>query len=657
MPAAEDTASAAAPVLPAVSPSRTEPADWFWLPSWRRSLPLDVQAARTAGPTGRWLVFRDGSLACDALIEELSQRGATVISVLAGDDYRQFSSTKFAIVPDRRADYERLLATVGASDEPLAVVVHAWNVATIGDAAGAGPARRRLLAFDSAVHLCQTLAGIDHAAILPVLMLSADREVVIGIEAPCLERSLLLGPVYTMPLEVPFLRCRNIDLWSAEWGPQHAKRVADCLLVEAAAPDADPVVAYRCGHRWIATVEPVRLEAPNDAALHLRQRGTYLITGGTGGIGLTVARFLAATVQARLVLTARTALPDRSQWDDLLADAGTALALKEQLRNILALEAAGSDVMVVAADVADEAAMTAVIAATRERFGEIHGVVHAAGTLTAAAMGDKSPDDIAATLRPKVEGTLILDKLLADCDLDFLVLFSSISTAVGSLGMCDYTSANAFLDSFAKSGKSRASRRVISIGWDGWSDVGFAAAGSSANEPWIRTAIRPDEGLDALQRALAAPLVHVYVTRRILSDVIRDAAALARWMRENAGKAAKSVEPPNPAFRTVLERRPALTTTYVAPGSPEERMLAAVWRELLGIDGIGIHDDFFDLGGHSLLATRMLVRIQERFGTRLALRDVFDAPTIHRLIGRIGVPKPDIFVGREVEGDREEMVF
>ena len=86
--------------------------------------------------------------------------------------------------------------------------------------------------------------------------------------------------------------------------------------------------------------------------------------------------------------------------------------------------------------------------------------------------------------------------------------------------------------------------------------------------------------------------------------------------------------------------------------------MAAIWTELLGIDEIGAHDDFFDLGGHSLLATRVLARIYERFGVRLALRDVFDAPTIHRLAERIDAAAPEAAVASHPPAeDREEMVF
>ena len=83
--------------------------------------------------------------------------------------------------------------------------------------------------------------------------------------------------------------------------------------------------------------------------------------------------------------------------------------------------------------------------------------------------------------------------------------------------------------------------------------------------------------------------------------------------------------------------------------------MATIWQELLGVERVGIHDDFFELGGHSLLATRVLARIDNVLGVRLTLRDVFDAPTIHRLFERLSAkatPSPS-----EPEGEREEIEF
>jgi acyl carrier protein len=95
---------------------------------------------------------------------------------------------------------------------------------------------------------------------------------------------------------------------------------------------------------------------------------------------------------------------------------------------------------------------------------------------------------------------------------------------------------------------------------------------------------------------------------------------------------------------------------YEQPTTNAEQHLAEIWSELLGIDQIDIHDDFFDLGGHSLLATRIITRVHDKLGVRVSLRDVFDAPTIHQLAARIDTATSDSATSR-AEGDREEMIF
>ncbi len=662
------SAVAADPARPVRMEPRTEPAagrgvdDWFWVPSWQRSVALSALDSSAGHAPGRWLVFHDRSAAALALVDALRGQGAEVVSVLPGSVFERAAPSRFAIIPDRLEDYERLLGEVLQTHGGLDCIAHLWNVSAPAEVdVITGLAASRALGFYSLLGLARALAKLPLASPLPVLAVTSERESVLGIEPVRPDRSLLLGPVYLMPIDVPALRCRTIDLWSHEWQPELAARLAICLRAEAAQPDSDPVVAYRGGYRWTPVLQHRKLQT-HDAALPLRRGGTYLVTGGTGGIGLTIAAYLAQTWGARLVLTSRSALPDKSQWEEMLADDRTPPALKARLRGVREIEAMGVDVLLCVADASNEVEMKAVVESADARFGAIHAVVHAAGLLGTGSMLDKPVSDIEAVLRPKVEGTWVIDHVLAGRGLDFMLLCSSISTAFGSQGMSDYSAANAFQDAFARAGRARSTRRVISVGWDSWREVGFAAAlGDGSSHATLRHAIRPREGVQALCRVLASEHPHVYVTRQDMAEVLRSVEAMTAWMRMDrqrglAGDAAASDGALDPIGHARGHPRPgpapALAQTDI------EARISAIWTELLGVEGVGLDADFFDLGGHSLLATRVLTHIEDSLRVRLTLRDLFEAPTVRGLSAKVaaqlstpGQPGPTS------EEDREEIEF
>ncbi|MBD0320579.1 MAG: SDR family oxidoreductase, partial [Gemmatimonadetes bacterium] len=192
-----------------------------------------------------------------------------------------------------------------------------------------------------------------------------------------------------------------------------------------------------------------------------------------GGIALEVAEELARTARARLVLVGRTPLPPRAEWGR---------ADDRCIRRVQRLEELGAEVMVAGADVTDAAAMRAVVAEARARFGALHGVIHAAGVLEDGLIQGKTPETAARVLAPKVAGTMALDAALEGIDLDFFIAFSSRGSITGVAGQVDYAAANAFLDAFAQRKAAHDGIPAVSINWSAWQEVGMTARATGTTE-------------------------------------------------------------------------------------------------------------------------------------------------------------------------------
>ncbi len=261
-----------------------------------------------------------------------------------------------------------------------------------------------------------------------------------------------------LPTEIPDLELRSVD-FAALGDAVQLEGAARALVEEAVAGDYELQTARRAGRRWLRRLEPVALSDARPAELPLKSRGVYLITGGLGGLGLALSRFLAERVSARLLLTARSAPGP------------------EALAAIQELERLGSEVLVMPAAAEDADAMRAAIDSARARFGALDGVIHAAGVPGTGTIAlRKQPGEVAAVLAPKLDGLAVLVKLLGSAPLDFVALFSSINSVLGSPGTADYASANAVLDAFVDSeARPPAWRRVVAIDWGPWREVGMAA--------------------------------------------------------------------------------------------------------------------------------------------------------------------------------------
>jgi len=486
---------------------RTNLADWFYAPSWKRSVPPRRDPAAFAEEKPSWLLLADQTGLAERLAERLSQMGHQVWTATPGT-FEQSGPNAYCLDPRRPEDYVALLEHLpeGAPNR----IVHLWNASEEAD-----PEKALDLGFYSLLLLAQAIGERRGSDPLHLAVVSHCLQEVFGGEVVCPEKATILGPCRAIAQEYPNVGCRLIDV-------DHPKRWAeadriDALLAELTGADPrDAVVAYRGRHRWIRSFEPVPLESPNGHSPRLRENGVYLITGGLGGMGLELAAHLAQSVHARLILTGRAPLPPREEWEAWLATRSDDDRTGHKIRKLKALEQLGAEVIVENADVADRAAMQSVIDRARQRFGALDGVIHAAGIAGGGMMQRKTRAMAEDVLAAKVRGTRVLEEALDGIPLDFFALCSSRSAILGGFGQVDYAAANAFLDTFAHYHAARTGRHCVSINWAGWQQVGMRVdtRAKLAGEPQATVSTVREIGHPLLARCIEeTPEREVYSTR------------------------------------------------------------------------------------------------------------------------------------------------
>jgi acyl transferase domain-containing protein/acyl carrier protein len=479
-------------------------AGWFYLPSWKRSLAAP-QAQEPTEPLN-WLVFmdepgRETSSLGTRLLERLEQDrtqdrftrveiGAAFKAPTPGNGDRLFT-----VNPQQESDYQALIAELKNQHLVPRRIIHLWNVTgrNTGER-GADWAESydmyKYRGFYSLIYLAKALGQEGIGDRIKITVISDHMQQVSGDDVVCPPKAMVLGPIRIIPVEYPNLHCSSIDVEIPEPGSRKERTLLDQLALECRAETPGPVIAYRWPYRWEQHFEPLPPESfpsltssssPASEPVQVRppvlkDGGIYLVTGGLGGIGLELVRYLAKSVSARWVLTGRSRFPGPGEWDQWLNTHSPQDKISTRIRKLQELEAAGTgtEVMAISADTADYRQMQALIADVEKRWGKINGVIHAAGVPGGGVVQLKTTGMAENVLAPKVQGTLVLHRLLSQHPLDFFILFSSINSVIPTFGQVDYFAANAFLDAYAHYKTLQEEIFTISINWDSWQEVGMA---------------------------------------------------------------------------------------------------------------------------------------------------------------------------------------
>ena len=362
-------------IRPDISRKSKDISSWFWTPSWQRqsvskSEILSNRSTTTSSPS--YCVLTNDSEISKAVFNVLRQKAGSSVVITAGKAFAECGSDAYTVDPLNRDHYRKIFARLQDRDALPDCIVHLWTTSTeIGHGTQTEIERNLHLGLESVVPMMQATSdlGLTHA--IQLVIVTTDAHDVVD-ECISLGKTALITMGKSIAQEYDNFSVQSVDV-SSSYHDRSARAVVDEICRPGISGE---VIAYRGRHRWMQIYQPTPIPAQNANGV-LRTRGVYLITGGLGEVGFAIAEYLAKAVNARLILIGRSGVPERS--DDSLHCSRA----KSRIEQIAQLERQGAEVLVLKANVADEAQMIQVVAEATSIFGKISGVIHAAGSIEA----------------------------------------------------------------------------------------------------------------------------------------------------------------------------------------------------------------------------------------------------------------------------------
>ncbi|MCW5313072.1 SDR family NAD(P)-dependent oxidoreductase [Nostoc sp. KVJ3] len=415
---------------------KTEIQDWLYQLEWQPWRDLGVKGNRERGTgnredvetatlfpqpqVGHWLILADGSGLGQQLATELQKQGNTCTIVFAGDSYQQLGTDIYAIAPSVLEDFDRLYQEVIAPNHPE-YIVHLWSLDSFSLDTLAQTATKGCTSLLLLVHslLQPTQSTLPRLWIVTRGTQALIKGIGNGERGSLHQRSLPQVPLWgfarVVGLEHPQLWGGLIDLDTYAPTPELEAQQLLSQLVDSQGEDH---LALRGGQVWRSRL--VKQPMTRTQRQSFQAENSYLISGGLGALGLSVAGWMAESGAKHLVLTGRHAPSAEAQ------------------AAIVRLQQAGLEVRIATVDVADAPAMRKLIAEIQSSPHPLRGIVHAAGIIDIQPIELMQPSQLDAVFHPKVMGGWVLHELTKEIPLEFFVSFSSIAAVWGSNGLAHW---------------------------------------------------------------------------------------------------------------------------------------------------------------------------------------------------------------------------
>ncbi len=608
--------------------ARQQIRDWFYTLNWERKERVVHSGnftMRTSAEDGTWLILGDRSGTGSELARRLRMQGEQCVLVLAKQEIANSEFEADCIDPFDPAAFHALLAKHFPDGHTCRGIVHLWSLdcAQNPKASSADLEESQHLICGSVLHMIQALVGKKWSSLPQLWIMTRSSQSVTGGES---ELTIAQAPIWglgrVIVMEQPDFHCTRIDLDCVG----NTYKEIDKLLEEIEHPENEDQIAFRLQERYVARLEQSDLGSSGRRQQQrvtpsFRADSTYLITGGSGGLGLALARWIVIHGGVKhLVLASRSG-----------ASHATRVVTSE-------LEQKGAKVLVINVDVSQENQVAQMLATVRSTMPSLRGIIHAAGVLDDGVLLQQNWERFNKVMAPKLKGTWNLHMLTQDMPLDFFTLFSSGASLLGSTGQGNYAAANAFMDGLAHYRRLRG-LPAVSINWGAWSEAGMATTSTQIQRQLVKDGMQPIglvQGMEILEQVLEQSPVQIGVlpidwTKFVQHFMGSEKPAFLERLLNGV-----HVESNGTSLRA--QQDTLLRTMKAVPESEQLDILRGVVRQqirlVLGFDAgfkLEPEQNLFEVGMDSLMAVELRNRLHALLGTLLPASLVFDHPNAEAL--------------------------
>ncbi|MEM1393273.1 MAG: acyltransferase domain-containing protein, partial [Cyanobacteria bacterium P01_H01_bin.150] len=596
--------------------------DWFYVPSWKRSLLAGASSTQIISKQEKWLFFVDDLGIGKQLVDVFKNQNKNVITVQKGEQFSKLSEDIYTINPLLSEDYDILLKELVSLDHNPEHIAYLWSVShdetnQLGN----------YLEFNSLLFLTQSLSKLKISNSLQVWVISNNIQDVNGNEKLDPEKAAILGLCKVIKQEYPNISCRCVDINlnnhrdTKERQEYYESDIVDKLFDELTSVSSDDVIAYRDRHRWVQTFEPVSLQSVAEDDIPFKKQGVYLFPGGLESIEVVLAEYLAKTFQAKLIFIEDSIFPEKDYFSQWLETHATDDEVSYKIQQLLALQNNGTEVLILRADTANYEQMYQIL--TTQNIGQINGVICSTGIKREhifASIPEIKKIELENLFKLQHRKISVLEEVLQNINLDFCIVFSSLSSNLGGFGLSLYSASNQFIDTFINRHNRNNCLPWYVINWDKLKLNANQEQTALEQLPGSELAITQTEIVEVFKRIFSFKSG----TQIILSTVDINARKNQIFNLDKN----KSSESTNQIDSFSRYSRPSLSNSYVAPTNDLEKQITEIWQEVLGIAEIGIYDNFYELGGDSLSATRLVSRLRTKFPVDLPLRELLSEAMI-----------------------------